>query len=51
MLLIVGTVRLPVGMLDAARLSMESMLEASRADAGCLGYSYAEDVLDLGSSM
>jgi len=48
MLLIVGTIRLPVGLLDAARPSMASMVEASRAEIGCLEYSYAEDVLDLG---
>lgn len=48
MLLIIGTVRLPAGLLDAARPSMESMIEASRAEAGCLEYSYAEDVLDRG---
>jgi quinol monooxygenase YgiN len=27
---------------------MASMVEASRAEIGCLEYSYAEDVLDLG---
>ena len=50
MLLIVGTVRLPADrdLLNAARPSMASMIEASRAEAGCLEYSYAEDVLDLG---
>ncbi|MGB6724258.1 MAG: putative quinol monooxygenase [Terracidiphilus sp.] len=48
MLLIVGTVRLPAGLMDAARPSMASMIEASRAEEGCLEYSYAEDVLDRG---
>jgi quinol monooxygenase YgiN len=48
MLLIVGTVRLSAGRLDAARANMASMIEASRAEAGCLEYSYAEDVLDRG---
>jgi quinol monooxygenase YgiN len=48
MLLIIGTVRVPAGLLDAARPSMASMLEASRAEAGCLEYSYAKDVLDPG---
>ena len=48
MLLNVGTIRLPVGMLDTARPSMATMVEASRAEVGCLEYSYAEDVLDLG---
>jgi quinol monooxygenase YgiN len=48
MLLIVGTIRLPADLLDAARSVMASMVEASRAEAGCLEYSYAEDVLDPG---
>jgi quinol monooxygenase YgiN len=48
MLLIVGTVRLPAGQLGAARPGMASMIEASRAETGCLEYSYAEDVLDHG---
>jgi quinol monooxygenase YgiN len=48
MLLIVGTVRLPAGMLEAARPIMATMVEASRAETGCAEYSYAEDVLDAG---
>jgi len=48
MLLIVGTIRLPADGLDAARTSIASMVEASGAEAGCLEYSYAEDVLDRG---
>ncbi len=48
MLLIVGTVRLPAENLTAARDVMAHMIEASRAEDGCLGYSYAEDVLEAG---
>lgn len=48
MLLIIGTLRLTADQLDAARPSMALMIEASRAEAGCLEYSYAEDVLDCG---
>ena len=48
MLLIVGTVRLPAGMLEAARAVMREMVEASRAEDGCAEYVYAEDVLDAG---
>ena len=48
MLLIAGTVRLPAALLDRARSSMASMVQASRAEGGCLEYSYAEDVLDPG---
>jgi quinol monooxygenase YgiN len=48
MLLITGTVRLPPSLLDRARPTMASMIEASRAEPGCLQYSYAEDVLHPG---
>ena len=48
MLLIVGTVRLPPGNLDAARPVMRRMVDASRAEPGCLDYGYAEDVLEPG---
>ena len=44
MLLIVGTVRLPPENLELARPAMRAMAEASRAEAGCLEYVYAEDV-------
>lgn len=48
MLLIVGTVRLSPANFERARPAMRRMVEASRAEAGCLEYSYAEDVLDPG---
>lgn len=48
MLLIVGTVRLPPDNLAAARPAMRRMVEASRAEAGCLLYAYAEDLFDPG---
>lgn len=48
MLLIVGTVRLPPENLSAARPAMKSMVDASRAETGCIDYGYAEDVLDPG---
>ncbi|MDZ7282935.1 antibiotic biosynthesis monooxygenase [Sphingomonas sanguinis] len=48
MLLIVGTVRLPPENLNDARPVMRRMVEASRAEPGCLDYGYAEDVLDPG---
>ena len=48
MLLIIGTIRLPADLLDAARPIMASMVESSRAETGCLDYSYAEDILDHG---
>jgi quinol monooxygenase YgiN len=48
MILIIGTVKLPVAKLDAARPFMAAMIEASRAEDGCLEYVYAADVLDPG---
>ncbi len=48
MLLIVGTVRLPAEMLKHALPAMKRMVEASRAEDGCVEYGYAEDVFDAG---
>lgn len=48
MLLIVGTIRLPPQNLRTARAAMERMILASRAEDGCLEYSYSEDILELG---
>lgn len=45
MILVVGTVQLPPENLAAARDAMQQMIVASRAETGCIGYSYAEDVL------
>jgi quinol monooxygenase YgiN len=46
--LIAGTVRVPAQNLERFRPHMETMLAASRAEDGCLAYSYAVDVLDAG---
>lgn len=48
MLLIVGTFRLPPGNVAAAKPVMARMIEASRAEEGCLDYTYAEDALKPG---
>ena len=48
MLLVIGTVRLPPDRLEQAKPVMQRMISASRAEPGCLGYSYAQDVLDAG---
>ena len=45
MLLIIGTIRLPTGKLDEARPIMQQMIEASRAEDGCIDYTYSQDVL------
>ncbi|WP_400766631.1 putative quinol monooxygenase [Methylosinus sporium] len=47
-ILIVGTIRIPPGSLERARPAMAAMIHASRAEPGCLAYSYAEDVLEPG---
>jgi quinol monooxygenase YgiN len=47
-LVIAGTVRVPPGNLAQFRPHMLEMLAASRAEDGCLVYSYAEDVAEPG---
>lgn len=46
--LIAGTVRVPPENVARFRPHMERMLAASRAEEGCLAYSYAVDVADPG---
>jgi quinol monooxygenase YgiN len=46
--LIAGTVRVPAENIDRFRPHMQKMLAASRAEDGCLAYSYAVDVEDPG---
>ena len=48
MIVIAGTVRVPPENLERFRPHMEAMLAASRAEDGCLVYSYAEDVAEPG---
>ena len=48
MLLIVGTVRIPVENVARARPAVARLIEATRAEDGCLKYGFAEDVLDPG---
>ncbi len=48
MIIIIGTVRLPVASLDQARAAMRAMIEATRREDGCVSYAFAEDVLDPG---
>ncbi len=47
-LIIAGTVRVPPESLDAFRPHMIAMLTATRAEDGCLAYSYTVDVEDPG---
>lgn len=48
MLVIAGTIRVPPENLERFKPHMLAMLEASRAEDGCLEYSYAEDVAEPG---
>ena len=47
-ILIAGTVRVPPQNLADFKPHMAAMLAASRAEDGCLTYSYAEDVAEPG---
>ena len=46
MILVLGTVKLSLDRLEGARVAMERMVGASRAEPGCIAYAYAQDVLD-----
>ena len=46
MVIVMGTVKLAADKLDGARPAMAKMVAASRAEAGCIAYAYAQDVLD-----
>jgi quinol monooxygenase YgiN len=48
MLILAGSVRLPPENLEAARPTMQAMIEASRAEPGCIAYSFAPDLLEPG---
>ncbi|PKB25950.1 quinol monooxygenase YgiN [Novosphingobium kunmingense] len=45
---VIGQFRLPPERLTEARGAMERVVTATLGEAGCLAYSYAEDVLDPG---
>lgn len=48
MILVTGTIRIPPAKLPAALPVMRAMIERSRAEDGCIAYSYARDLLDPG---
>jgi quinol monooxygenase YgiN len=48
MIVIEGTIRLPVDGIEAACPAMEAMVRASRAETGCLDYAYSLDLIDPG---
>jgi quinol monooxygenase YgiN len=46
MLILAGTIRVGAGMREAALLPVLQMVEATRAEPGCLEYSFAFDAVD-----
>ena len=48
MIVLTGTVRIPVDKLDQARPLMKALIEATRQEDGCLSYSFGQDVVDPG---
>ena len=45
---IIGSFRFPPETMPAAQAAMRKVIEATRAEAGCIQYNYGEDVLDPG---
>jgi len=48
MIVIEGSVRIPVEKVEAARPVMAKMIAASRAEPGCIDYAYSLDVVEPG---
>ena len=48
MIVIEGTVRMLPENIDKARPAMERMIQASRAETGCIDYAYSIDLMDPG---
>jgi quinol monooxygenase YgiN len=47
-IIVSGSFRLPLGVREAGREAMVSVIAASRAEPGCIAYAYAEDVNEPG---
>lgn len=45
---VIGQFRMPPENMETARPLMRKVMEATRAEEGCIEYNYAEDVLDPG---
>ncbi|MEP0392105.1 MAG: putative quinol monooxygenase [Erythrobacter sp.] len=48
MIVVIGSFRIPPSMVDVIRPAMEAMMRGSRAEEGCIEYSYALDIFDPG---
>ena len=46
--IVIGQFRIPAERMGEARPLMRKVMEATRAEAGCIEYNFAEDVLDTG---
>ncbi len=46
MIIVEGSARIPEGAWDEALTAMETMIAASRKEAGCIEYAYSRDLLD-----
>jgi quinol monooxygenase YgiN len=46
MIIVEGSARIPEGAWDEAIAAMETMIRASREEAGCIEYAYSRDLLD-----
>lgn len=46
MIIVEGSAHIPEGAWDKARAAMETMIKASRLEAGCIEYAYSIDMLD-----
>ena len=48
MIVVIGSFRIPPQMVEMVVPAMRAMIEASRAEEGCIEYAYAFDALDEG---
>jgi quinol monooxygenase YgiN len=48
MILVIGEFRMPLDRRDEAMVAMQRVIAASRVEAGCIAYAYAEDMLEPG---
>lgn len=46
MIIVEGSARIPEDAWDKAKSAMETMIKASRGEAGCIEYAYSRDVMD-----
>ena len=46
MIIVEGSARIPEGAWDQAIAAMETMITASREEAGCIEYAYSRDLFD-----